>query len=73
MTEQPDPALLARLEAAMATVPKIDREIYLAARLDGMSDSQIARITGRSVRDIERRMSRAIHLISAALEKGGGP
>ncbi len=69
----PSPEHLARIESAVASLPSLEREVFLASRLGGMDYREIAQRTGRSVRDIERRMSRAIHLISAALEKDGGP
>jgi RNA polymerase sigma-70 factor (ECF subfamily) len=70
---EPPPGLLERLEAAMAVLPAVDREVFLAARIDNMSYVEIARRTGRSVKDIEKRMSRSIGVITRILEEGGGP
>ncbi|WP_166675166.1 sigma-70 region 4 domain-containing protein [Novosphingobium sp. PhB55] len=70
---EPSAEELERIEAAVASLPPLEREVFLAARLDGMDYREIARRTGRSVHDIERRMSRAIRVISKALEEGGGP
>lgn len=70
---EPPPGLLERLEAAMAALPAVDREVFLAARIDNTSYVEIARRTGRSVKDIEKRMSRSIGVITRMLEEGGGP
>lgn len=70
---EPPPGLLELLEAAMAALPAVDREVFLAARIDNMSYVEIARRTGRSVKDIEKRMSRSIGVITRILEEGGGP
>ena len=69
---EPPPGLLERLEAAMAALSAVDREVFLAARIDNMSYVEIARRTGRSVKDIEKRMSRAIGTITRMLEESGG-
>lgn len=69
---EPPPGLVERLEAAMAALPAVDREVFLAARIDNMSYMEIARRTGRSVKDIEKRMSRAIGTITRMLEESGG-
>jgi len=69
---EPPPGLLERLEAAMAALSTVDREVFLAARIDNMSYVEIARRTGRSVKDIEKRMSRAIGTITRMLEESGG-
>lgn len=69
---EPPPGLVERLEAAMAALPAVDREVFLAVRIDNMSYVEIARRTGRSVKDIEKRMSRAIGTITRMLEESGG-
>ena len=69
---EPPPGLVERLEAAMASLPAVDREVFLAVRIDNMSYVEIARRTGRSVKDIEKRMSRAIGTITRMLEESGG-
>jgi RNA polymerase sigma-70 factor (ECF subfamily) len=52
--------LLRRLEDAVASMPRKQREIFLAHRLDDMSYAEIARRTGLSVKEVERQMARAI-------------
>ncbi|WP_395329226.1 sigma factor-like helix-turn-helix DNA-binding protein [Novosphingobium sp. BL-8H] len=69
---EPPPGLVERLEAAMAALSAVDREVFLAVRIDNMSYMEIARRTGRSVKDIEKRMSRAIGTITRMLEESGG-
>lgn len=59
-TEPPDSAMLARLERAVAALPRRTREIFLAHRLDDHSYIKIADVTGLSVRQVERHMAKAI-------------
>ncbi|MCI4655900.1 sigma factor-like helix-turn-helix DNA-binding protein [Sphingomonas aquatilis] len=53
-------AELATREAAVRSLRRRDREIYLAHRLDDMSYAAIAQATGLSVAQVERAMTRAI-------------
>jgi len=55
-----DPHLLRRLEKAVARLPRLQREIFLAQRLDGLSYEQIAARTGLTVMRVERHMARAL-------------
>jgi len=52
-----DAELLRRLEDAVASMPRKQREIFLAHRLDDMSYAEIARRTGLSVKQVERQMA----------------
>lgn len=63
-----DPELLARVEAALLTLPRFTRDVFLAHRIDEMSYTDIARITGTSVKRIEREMVRALIGVSRAME-----
>lgn len=54
------PAELAKREAAVRSLRRRDREIYLAHRLDGMSYAAIAEVTGLPVAQVKRAMARAI-------------
>jgi RNA polymerase sigma-70 factor (ECF subfamily) len=68
--------LLSRLERAMATMPSLSREIFLAHRLDGLSFEEIGRRTGLSVRQVERHIAHAIAHIDrmlTAMEKRDHP
>ena len=58
-----------KLEAAFAKVPPFTRSVLLAHRLDDLSYTEIATITGFSVRRIEREMARAIVAIDRALSE----
>jgi RNA polymerase sigma-70 factor (ECF subfamily) len=51
---------LEQLEAALATLPRFTREIFLAHRIDDLDYDEISRRTGVSVHRIEREIARAI-------------
>jgi RNA polymerase sigma-70 factor (ECF subfamily) len=55
-----DAELLRRLQDAIASMPRKQRDIFLAHRLEGMSYAEIACRTGLSVKQVERQMARAI-------------
>ena len=63
-----DPELLRRLEDALANMPRKQREIFLAHRLDDMSYAEIARRTGLSVRQVERQMARALYKLCKQMD-----
>ncbi len=67
--EPPDPELLTRIEAALLTLPRKRRAIFLAVRLDGMSYAELATQTGLSVRQVEREVACAIAHIDRCLEQ----
>jgi RNA polymerase sigma-70 factor (ECF subfamily) len=50
----------AKLDRALHRMPRLRREIFLAARLDGMDLAEIAKRTGVSVRRAERELARAL-------------
>lgn len=58
--DEPTTELLERMEAALLTLPRFTREVFLAHRVDDLSYVEIAKITGVSVRRIERELARAI-------------
>jgi RNA polymerase sigma factor (sigma-70 family) len=68
MSDTPDPDLLRRMEDAMRAMPKMQREIFMAHRLDDMSYDEIARRTGLSVRQVERHMAKAIYKLVKQLD-----
>jgi RNA polymerase sigma-70 factor (ECF subfamily) len=51
---------LARLEDAVRRLPRIEREIFLAVRLDDLTYPEIAERTGLSPRAVERRFANAL-------------
>ena len=59
---RPEPETLRKLEAAVASMPRPRREIFLAVRLDAMTYKQIADVTDLSVAQVERQMMRAMRL-----------
>ena len=59
-----EPELLRRLEAALLHMPRIQREIFLAVRLDDMSYDEIAGRTGLTVKQVERHFARSIYKLS---------
>jgi RNA polymerase sigma factor (sigma-70 family) len=63
-----DAELLRRLEDAVGSMPRKQREIFLAHRLDGMSYAEIASRTGLTVRQVERQMSRAIYKLCKQMD-----
>jgi RNA polymerase sigma factor (sigma-70 family) len=56
--------LLSRLETALSNMPRIQREIFLAVRLDGMAYDEIARRTGLTVKQVERHFARSLYKLS---------
>ncbi|MBZ9648098.1 RNA polymerase subunit sigma [Sphingobium sp. 3R8] len=73
MTDIADTERLERLEAALLSMPRLRREIFLAVRLDAMSYADIADMTGLSVRTVERQMARAIVHIGHHLRDTDAP
>jgi RNA polymerase sigma-70 factor (ECF subfamily) len=63
-----DPELLRRLEDAVASMPRVQREIFLAHRLDDLSYAEIAQRTGLSVKQVERQMARAIYKLCKQMD-----
>lgn len=59
---------LARMEAALLTLPRLTREVFLAHRIDDLSYAEIAEITGLSARQVERRMADALYGLHSALQ-----
>jgi RNA polymerase sigma-70 factor (ECF subfamily) len=68
MSDNVDADLLRRLEEAVASMPRKQREIFLAHRLDEMSYAEIARRTGLTVRQVERQMARAIYKLCKQMD-----
>ena len=59
---------LRRIEAALQKLPRLERQIFLAARLDDMSVPEIARCTGLSERQVNRCLVRAFGFLTRELE-----
>jgi RNA polymerase sigma-70 factor (ECF subfamily) len=56
------------MEEAMLNIPKLQREIFMAHRLDDMSYGEIACSTGLTLRQVERHMARAIYKLDKQLQ-----
>ncbi|WP_242139634.1 sigma-70 region 4 domain-containing protein [Sphingomonas sp. TREG-RG-20F-R18-01] len=61
--EPPAPERIACIERALLALPRITREIFLAHRLDHYSYEKMAKITGLSVRQVERQIAKAVSQI----------
>jgi RNA polymerase sigma-70 factor (ECF subfamily) len=59
---------LRRIETALLKLSDLDRQIFLARRLDHMSLRDIARHTCLSQRQVERRLGRAVRILARELE-----
>jgi RNA polymerase sigma-70 factor (ECF subfamily) len=63
-----DPELLRRLEDAVASMPREQREIFLAHRLDDISYAEIASRTGLSVKQVKRQIATAIYTLCKQMD-----
>jgi RNA polymerase sigma-70 factor (ECF subfamily) len=57
-----------RIEAAVASLPQRQREVFLANRLYGMAYSEISRRTGLTLQQVERHMARALYKLVKQME-----
>ena len=58
-----DETQLQRVERALSRLDRPTRNIFLAHRLDGMDYAEIAERTGLSVKQVERRIARAMRCL----------
>jgi RNA polymerase sigma factor (sigma-70 family) len=56
-----------RLEDAVRRLPRMQREVFLAVRLDAMSYAEIAERTGLSVQQVRRQFIKALRQLSDGL------
>jgi len=68
MSDTSDAILLCRLEEAASNLPRLQREILMAHRLDNMPYYEIARRTGLTVHQVERHMGKAIYKLAKQLD-----
>jgi RNA polymerase sigma-70 factor (ECF subfamily) len=68
MSDTPAPEILRKLETAVASLPRAQREIFLAHRLDDLTYAQIACHTGRTVRQVKRQMAKALYKIGKQMD-----
>jgi len=57
-----------RVEKAATYMPKLQREVFMAHRLDDMPYEEIARRTGLTVQQVERHVARAIYKLMVILD-----
>lgn len=62
---------LRRIEAAVARLKPLTRQIFLASRVDGFSHAEIAQQTGLSVKGVEKQMGKAIKQLGRHLRANG--
>ncbi len=68
MSDTPDPEVLQKLDAAIANLPRIQREIFLTHRLHDMTYADIARCTGLTTRRVKRHMASALYKIGKQID-----
>ncbi|MBW8911593.1 MAG: RNA polymerase subunit sigma [Sphingomonas sp.] len=64
-----DAEILSRLERAVRRMPTLQREIFLAIRLDDLSYPEIAERIGLSAREVERHFANSLLCIHRALDR----
>ncbi len=69
MTDDPDPETTRRIERAVRKLPRLQREIFLAARFDDLSYVEIAERTGLSVGQVEREIAKALVSIARRINR----
>lgn len=63
-----DPQSLVLLDEAVAALPRKQRDIFLAHRLDDLSYAEIAARTGLTERQVERQMASAIYKLCKQMD-----
>jgi RNA polymerase sigma-70 factor (ECF subfamily) len=66
---QPDPAFMLDLKRAILELPPAIRETFLLARFTPMTNAQIAKRQGISTKTVEWRISRAVSICLARLDR----
>jgi RNA polymerase sigma-70 factor (ECF subfamily) len=56
------------IEAAVASLPRRQREVFLANCLHGIPYSEISRRTGLTVHQVERHLARALYKLMKQME-----
>jgi RNA polymerase sigma-70 factor (ECF subfamily) len=64
-------ALAAAMEAAVAEMDPVTRDVFVRHRLDGWSYNRIARERGLSVAEVEDHIARAISTLDRGLRQLG--
>jgi RNA polymerase sigma-70 factor (ECF subfamily) len=61
------------LERALATLGEVEREVFLAHRLDGLGYDAIAAATGLTTGEVERHIANAMLKLADVLDGRCGP
>ncbi len=67
--EPADPVRLARLERGLRMLPRATQQIFLAKMIDRVSYAHIARATGLSQRQVQRRMAKALYHLQRFMDR----
>ena len=67
MSDEPTDELLRRLEKALSNLPRKQRYIFLAHRVEGLTYGQIASRNGLTLRHVEQQMANAIRKLDKQL------
>ncbi|MES2903312.1 MAG: sigma-70 region 4 domain-containing protein [Pseudomonadota bacterium] len=68
MTDDCDPQLRQKLEDAVAALPRIQRDIFLAHSVDGLTYAEIALAFGLTERKVERHFAKAIYTLCRRMD-----
>ena len=68
MSPTPDPDSRRRLKDAVRAIPQVQRQIFLAHRVDRLSYDEIARRMGLTTDEVERHMAKAIYKLHKQLD-----
>ena len=68
MSNLTEAKIIERLEAGLQRMPKLQREIFLAIRLDDLSYAEIAERTGLTVKQAERHFARSMVTLLEAFD-----
>lgn len=60
MHKEHDPELILRLEDAISSLPRLQRHIFVAHRVNDLCYDAIARRSGLTVKQVKRQMAKAI-------------
>ena len=69
MTDDPDPEATKGIERAVRKLPRLQREIFLAARLDDLNYLEIAERTDLSVGQVEQAIAKALVSIARRMAR----
>lgn len=68
MSQADDPDFLKRVQDALLNMPRIQREIFLAIRLDDMSYEEIGLRNGLTVKQVERHFARSLYKLAKQMD-----